>query len=58
MSAHDPQHVAATLAAEDLALYAEKFFPHILPQHRSALIRELLTGDFERGSKSKIENRK
>jgi hypothetical protein len=46
MSAYHPDgpHALArpALTAEDLDLYAAKFFPHLLPAHRLALIRELL----------------
>lgn len=45
MSAYHPDgpHALArpSLTPEDWQLYAEKFFPHLLPTHREAMIRDI-----------------
>lgn len=59
MSAHHPDgpHATArpTISPEDLAFYAEKFFPHLPLAQRLARIRELFEDALE-NRESRIAN--
>ena len=46
------------MTAADWQLYAESFFPHLLPGHRQAMVRDLLADALATPEPVEIVNRK